>query len=491
MNWRSCPAIAVCLLVLLVWRSPTCAEETIFADRGGSTPAWLKAEVTKRWTGDLDGMIKRRVIRVLVVYSQTYYFIDKGTQRGLTYDGMRLFEDEFNRRLKTKNLQIHIVFIPVRRDELIPALLDGRGDIAAAGLTITPERNKLVDFSDPIVASVSELVITGPASPELATLDDLSGKEVFVRKSSSYYEHLQNLNARLARAGRAPVTLKLAPESLEDEDLLEMLNAGLIQFVIVDSPIAQFWKQILPKITVHSDLAVNTGGEIAWMFRENSRQLRQEISAFIKRHPKSDAARGEILRKYLKSTKFVKDATSETELKKFEVTVALFQKYGDQYTFDYLLMMAQGYQESRLDQNVHSRVGAIGVMQVMPQTGASMRVGDVSKLDPNIHAGVKFIASMRDKYFVAAPMDELNKTLFCFAAYNAGPTRILRLRSLAAENGLDPNLWFDNVELVVAEKVGRETITYVRNIYKYYIAYRLVVAAQEDRRNALKMAKPQ
>jgi len=477
------------LLVLLAWSNPICAQQAV-VPHPENTPAWLREEVAKKWTGDLDGMIKRRVIRALVVNSQTFYFVDKGTQRGGAYDAVRIFEDELNRQLKTKTLRIHVVFIPVRRDELIPALLDGRGDIAAAGLTITPERDKLVDYSDPLLASVSEVVVTGPASPDLASLDDLSGKEVFVRKSSSYYEHLQNLNSRFEKAGKASVQLKLASERLEDEDLLQMLNAGLVPLVVVDDYVAQFWKQVLPKITVRSDLAVNTGGEIAWMFRENSPQLRQEINAFIKRHPRTDAARGEVLRKYFKSTKFVKDATSETELKKFWATVNLFRKYSGEYSFDYLMMMAQGYQESRLDQNVHSPVGAIGVMQVMPQTGASLKVGDVRQIDPNVHAGVKLIALMRDKYFVDAPMDDLNRTLFSFAAYNAGPARILRLRSLAAERGLDPNLWFDNVELVVAEKVGRETVTYVRNIYQYYIAYSLVVEAEEERQKALETAKP-
>jgi membrane-bound lytic murein transglycosylase MltF len=265
---------------------------------------------------------------------------------------------------------------------------------------------------------------------------------------------------------------------LEDEDLLEMLNAGLVQFVVVDQAVAEFWSRILPKIRVRQDLVVNSGGEIAWMFREISRQLKAAVDDFIKRHPSSDPTRAEILRKYLKSTKFVKNATSQEELRKFQATVDLFRKYGPKYDVDYLMMIAQGYQESRLDQGAKSHVGAVGIMQVMPATGQQMKVGDITKIDPDVHAGVKFITFIRDEYFGNEPMDELNKDLFAFAAYNAGPGRISGLRKLAAKRGLDPNVWFDNVEVVVSEKVGRERITYVGNIYKYDIAYRLITEAE-------------
>jgi membrane-bound lytic murein transglycosylase MltF len=451
---------------------------------------WLRPLLQHKWTGDLDGMIHRRLIRALVVYSQTYYFIDKGTQRGLSYDVLKLFEDDLNKKLKKqKKLPVHMVFVTVPRDQLIPALLEGRGDIAAAGITITPGREKLVDFSDPTLAPINEIIVTGPASPQIATLDDLSGQEIFVRQSSSYYEHLVDLNAKLEKAGEPPIRIKLAPENLEDEDLLEMLNAGLVQLLVVDHPVAEFWSRILPKIRARQDLAINTGGEIAWMFRENSPQLQSAINDFLRRHPAGSATRAEILRKYLKSTKFVKNAESQEELRKFEATVDLFRKYGGKYDVDYLMMMAEGYQESRLDQRAKSRVGAIGVMQVMPATGRDMKVGDITKIDPNIHAGVKFITFVRDEYFGDEPMDELNKDLFAFAAYNAGPGRISGLRKLAAKRGLDPNVWFGNVEVVASEKIGRETVTYVGNIFKYYVAYTLVVEAQEAKQKA-KAATP-
>jgi membrane-bound lytic murein transglycosylase MltF len=183
----------------------------------------------------------------------------------------------------------------------------------------------------------------------------------------------------------------------------------------------------------------------------------------------------------------VRSATSEAERRKLQELVALFRKYSDQYDLDFLLMAAQGFQESGLDQNAKSQVGAIGVMQVMPATGKDLKVGDIRQLEPNIHAGVKYIRFMMDQYFKDEPMDPLNKGLFTFASYNAGPGRIRQLRREAAKRGLDPNVWFGNVEQIASERIGRETVTYVSNIYKYYVAYRLVME-ERDRRAATKAA---
>jgi membrane-bound lytic murein transglycosylase MltF len=447
-------------------------------------PSWLEAARQRAYTDDLDGLIKRGHIRVLVVFSKTYYFVDKGRQRGITYEAFSIFERELNKELRLKKRHVHVVFIPETQDRLIPDLVAGRGDIAAAGLTITPERLKQVDFSDPSATGIDEVIVTGPTSPDVMSLDDLAGKQVFVRKSSSYWEHLEALNEKLTAAGKKPIVLKAAPESLADEDLMEMLNAGLVSLLVVDKPVAELWANILPKIKVRSDLAVNIGGEFGWMIRKGNPELATALNAFLKRHGERDPARGEILREYLQSTKFVKNATTGAELKKFQAEVEIFKKYSAQFSVDYLLMMAQGYQESTLDQNVRSRAGAIGVMQVLPTTGKAMRVGDITRVDPNIDAGVKFLTLMRDEYFGNEPMDDLNKLLFSFAAYDAGPARILSLRKLAAQRGFDPNLWFNNVEVVVADRVGMETVTYVSNIYKYYIAYKLVTEVEEERRKA-------
>jgi membrane-bound lytic murein transglycosylase MltF len=441
---------------------------------------------TQAWTGDLDGMIKRRQIRVLVPYSKTFFFVDKGVQRGIAHDLMVTFGDDLNKKLKTKHLRVEVVFVPTKRDRLLPALTEGRGDIVVANLTITEERQELVDFTDPLISDVSEIVVTGPASPPIATLDDLAGQEIFVRQSSSYWDSLETLNERLKTDGKKEVSLVPAPEALEDEDLLEMLNAGLVKIVVVDSHKANFWKQVFPKLALHPDVAVRTGGQIAWAIRKDSPQLKAELNAFVKTHGEKSQFGRITFRKYLQSTRYVKDAASEEEMRKFRALIVLFRKYGDRYGMDWMLMAAQGYQESALNQNARSHVGAIGVMQVMPATGTELKVGDITQTEPNIHAGVKYIRFMVDQYYAKEPMDELNKGLFAFAAYNCGAGRVNSLRREATKLGLDRNVWFDNVERVAADKIGRETVTYVSNIYKYYIAYRLVQGEYLDRETAKK-----
>jgi len=461
----------------------------------GTTVTIDPMEMQKPWSGDLDGMIERRVIRVLTVNSKTFYFHDRGTLRGTVVEFYRLFEDELNKKLaaagklKNKNLKVKVYFIPVLRDQLLPALAAGKGDIAGANLTITPERQKLVDFPSPVLANVSEVVVSGPASPKVASVDDLSGKEVFVRKSSSYYESIVALNQKFVAAKKSPVKVKEAPETLEDEDLLEMLDAGLIALIVVDKHKADFWKQIFPRLTVHADVAVRSGGDVGPAIRKGSPQFKAALDEFINRHRVGTSTGNQLLTRYLKNVKYVKNAASDKERKKFLALVQYFQKYGQQYDVDWLLMGAQGYQESQLDQNAKSRVGAIGVMQLMPATGKDMKVGDIRKTDANIHAGIKYMRWMIDQYYGNEPMTNLDKALFAFASYNAGASRISSLRKEAATRGLDPNVWFQNVEYVAAEKLGQETVTYVSNIYKYYIAYRLVMENRAATKDAVDKVK--
>lgn len=436
------------------------------------------ATALKPWTGDLDGMIERRVIRALVSPSRTSYWLNGARQTGAEYELLKAFQEEINNRYKAKGKHIltHVVFIPTSRDQLIPGLLEGRGDIAAGILTITPERLEKVDFGEPFFRGVKEIVVTGPASPQLTSIDDLSGKEVFVRKSSSYWTHLAHLNERFVQEQKPPVVLKAAPEDLQDDDLLEMVNAGLVEIIVVDRYQALLWAKVFTKLNPHKDIVINASGNLAWMIRKNSPKLKAEIAEFAKKYGQKSVFGNTLVKKYGGdgNPRVVKQATSSGEIKKFHKTIELFRKYGARYDMDYLLMIAQGYQESLLDQDARSQVGAIGVMQLMPATGNEMNTGDITKIEPNIHAGIKYMRFLRDQYFESEPMDVRNKILFSFAAYNAGPARVQKLRKEAEQRGLDPNVWFNNVEIIAARRIGEETVTYVANIYKYYVAYKLV-----------------
>jgi len=442
--------------------------------------------INEPFTGDLDDMLERGLIRALVVYSKTMYFPDKGRQRGIDYEMLSAFERYINKKLpfRVKHMKTHVAFIPTSRDDLIPALLEGRGDIAAAALTITPERQSRVDFSVPLFRDINEIVVTGPESPQLSTLDDLSGRELFVRRSSSYWEHLERLNERFASEGKAPVKLRPAPEELQDEDLMEMLDAGLSGIIVVDDYKAEIWSKVFPNLRLHREMAVNTGGEIGWMIRPSNPRLKGAIDAFAKTHKQGTRFGNIMVQRYVDKSRFIKRATDPKELEKLHRLVNLFRRYADRYELDHLLMLAQAYQESQLNHRAKSRVGGIGIMQLMPGTGKQMQVGDIRQLEPNIHAGIKYIRHISDTYFKDEPMDELNRTLFAFAAYNAGPGRIRQLRRATERRGLDPNVWVNNVEVLAAQKVGSETVTYVSNIFKYYIAYKLVEEEERGRAEA-------
>jgi membrane-bound lytic murein transglycosylase MltF len=441
------------------------------------------------FTGDADEMVKRRLIRAGVVFNRTQYFIDHGVQRGISYESLKLFEEEINKRLKTGLLKINVAIVPLTRDNLFPALAQGKVDLVAAALTITPERRKVAMFSTPTRKDVSEVVISSADDPPIATADDLSGREVFVRRSSAYYESLQELNQSLSRRGKAPVTIKEAPEPLEDDDILEMVNAGLVDITVMDDFVGQLWQKVFPKIRINESAAVKTGGEIAVGVRKNNPKLLRAVNTWIKEYGPNTAFGNIMERRYLQSTKYVKDADSQAERKKLQTLVKFFQTYGKEYDVDFLLMAAQGFQESGLDQDAKSHVGAIGVMQVMPETGKDLKVGDIKQVEPNIHAGVKYFRFMMDNFYKDEPMDDLNKALMTLASYNAGPGRMRSLRAETKRRGLDPNVWFGNVENVVSERVGRETVTYVSNIYKYWVAYRLVMQHGLNRDKAKEAVK--
>jgi len=353
--------------------------------------------------------------------------------------------------------------------------------MVAAMVTVTPEREKLVAFSKPTRTGVNEVVVTGPGAPTIASLDDLSGQEVFVRKGSIYDESLIQLNTQLSARGKPPVVITVAPDVLEDDDVLEMVNAGLVPITITDDYLAEFWARVFKGLTVRSDLVVRSGGVLAAAFRRDNPKLKAAVNAWLQKHSDGDAFRNVVERRYLQDVKYAKNAASESEQRKLLAVVDLFRKYGAQYNVDYILMAAQGYQESTLDQSVKSPVGAIGIMQIMPPTGRELNVGDIAKIDANVHAGVKYMRFMEDQYFADEPMDDLNKMLMTFAAYNAGPGRLRQLRRETEQRGLNPNLWFNNVERVASERIGRETVTYVSNIFKYYLTYKLSMEQRERR----------
>ena len=493
MGRRRKGAAAVCgaLTVVLAALWLPGSSGTAWGEESTEWEALVQARTA--WMGDLTAMVERRIVRFLVVHNPIFYFLDGATQRGSAYELGVEFEKFLNERFKKGTLKVHVVFVPVTRDRLLDALGKGEGDIASANLTITPDREKIVDFSEPFLTGVDEIVVTGADEPPLSNAENLAGRVVHVRRSSSYFESLAALNGRLREAGKAEVRLVEANEALEDSDLLEMLDAGIIPAAVVDSHKAEFWAQIFKNIRLHPGAAVRQGGRIGWAFRRGSPELKKAVDEFVRGHKKGTLMGNVLFKRYLQSTRYVRNPLRNEEYLRFKKAVAFFQTYADKYDFDWLLVAAQAYQESRIDQSLRSPAGAIGVMQILPTTAAdpSVNIPTIEKMEDNIHAGVKYLRFLRDTYVGEEPSDPMERALFALASYNAGPARVAALRKKAAALGFDPNRWFENVEVVAAREIGRETVQYVSNIFKYFIAYKLVVDQKALREEAKQQIQAQ
>src|SRR5262245_23982676 len=491
--------------VVLAFASTAAAVEQVAQAPASSTPPAASGAIpggtvqhrqlgteNKVWTGDFDRMLERRMIRVLVPYSRTLFFSDKGRERGITAELVRHWEHYVNKKYAAKlgKRPLTVYIIPTTRDKLISQVAGGLGDIAAGNITVTEARLETVDFVAPEDArTVNEIVVAGPKAPPIKTADDLAGATVHVRKASSYYESLQTLNERLSKEGKPPAKLVLLPDALEDEDAMEMANAGVLDILIVDDWKAATWAPLLPQLKIIPGAAVRSGGHVGWALRKDSPKLAAELNDFYKDFVRKQGVDTLLKVQAAKRVKEFKNNTADAELRRFEEMLALFRKYGQQYNFDPLMLAAQGYQESGLNQNAKSHVGAIGVMQVMPATGAQLKVGDIKITESNIHAGAKYMDHLMTKYFQDAKFSETNRALFAFASYNCGPGNVAKMRTLAAQRNFDPDEWFNNVEILTSEKIGLETTTYVRNIYKYYVDYKLTVEHMELQHKAKEQMK--
>jgi membrane-bound lytic murein transglycosylase MltF len=326
----------------------------------------------------------------------------------------------------------------------------------------------------------------------LHTLEDLSGREIFVRPSSSYWGALEKLNHRFHDKGLPPVKIRKADESLETEDILEMVNAGAVPLTVADSQVALLWESVFDNLTVYEDLAIRTGGKIAWAVRKNNPELKASLNAFLKTHRKGTLLGNIYLRRYFENNKWIRNPFKKKVMERRERYRSLIKKYADMYAFDWLLILAQAYQESRLKHHTVSPFGAQGIMQVRPSTASDHNVDirEINQLENNIHAGVKYLAFLRDRYFSDEDVEEKDGIRFALAAYNAGPRNILRTRNRAEALGLDRNKWFRNVEIAALQQIGQEPVQYVSNINKYYLLFKFNEKNEKRKRTIKEMSPP-
>lgn len=444
------------------------------------------------WTGDLDAMAKRRFVRVLVPYRRPEYFHAEGRPTGVLVEAFNEFERILNAKYHTgAKDRIVVLLMPTPSDRMRGMMAEGRADIVAAGLTITERNKATADFSVPTATDVQILVVTGPGAPALASLDDLSGQHVWVNPLARFPDDLEALNTRLTARGKPPVVVERTDPALDPGDVLEMVNAGIYPITVTTSLVADFWEKVFDRVTVRRDLVLEQAVETGWALRKGTPQLKALVDEFVRSHRRGTSFGNTLMQRYLKEAKYVRNATEPGELKKFAATVSVFKRYGERYRLPYLLLIAQAYQESRLDQRARSRAGAVGIMQIKPSTAAGppVRIANINTVDGNVHAGARLLRFLVDDHFAEPGIDTLNKVLLAFAAYNAGPAKIRRLRDEAARLGFDANKWFGNVEVVVARRVGRETTQYVANIFKYFLAFQLANDVAARRAPALERAR--
>jgi membrane-bound lytic murein transglycosylase MltF len=452
------------------------------ADGGGHNASGAPVPFTfedlwQSWTGDLDAMVERRIVRVVTPYGGYQFYYHDGKPRGATWELLQRFEKYLNGEAGTGKLTVHVVVIPLGRDQLIPALLDGHADLIAGDLTITDDRTAQITFARPLLENVNEVLVTGPGTEQLSSIDDLAGRQVVVRKSSSYFEHLEALATGFENRGLEPPELVVADELLEAEDILEMVNNGAIPITVMDDYKAEFWSSVFPDITVRKDLVVNSGGSIAWAMRPDNPGFAAMLDGFLRKFGKGTMIGNDTYNRYLADASSVRCSQGPKAIEDLQELVDIFRKYGDEYEFDWLMLAAQGFQESGLQQDRRSSAGAVGVMQIKPSTAKDPNVGikDIDTADGNIHAGAKYMRFLADRYFPMTEHDDLGQWLFSLAAYNAGPARIARLRKEAGASGYDPDRWFNNVEIIAARRIGPETVTYVSNVFKYFVGYELTL----------------
>jgi membrane-bound lytic murein transglycosylase MltF len=453
----------------------------------GTIPPDVDSAELQPFFGDLTDIRKRRLLRVLVTNSQTDFFVDGGKIRGIQAELAGQFVQQLNRGFKRESNRIFVQFIPVEFHQLIPALLAGKGDVVAAFLTINDERSRQVQFSSGKMLDHDEVVVAHKDAPALESIEDLSGKSIYVLKSSSYLAHLQGLNQSFVKLGLAPIDIVSADKRLLTEDILELVNAGIVQYTICDDFKVNLWQRVLANIKVYDDITIAKDQHVGWATRKKSPELEQALNKFVKRAEKGSLIGNVLFERYLNNTVWIDNPTHQTERAKLSELMVLFEKYGSQYGFDPLALAAQGYQESKLDQSRVSHRGAIGIMQVLPTTAKDPKVNidNIEELENNIHAAAKYLHFIQQRYYSSPDISPWNQRLFTWAAYNAGPANVTRLRNAAARKGYDENVWFGNVEVMAAYMISREPIRYVANIHKYYTAYRLLEQREMQRVQAL------
>jgi membrane-bound lytic murein transglycosylase MltF len=450
-------------------------------------PHELAIHLPGAYEADLPEILERKYLRVLTSNNSFDYFIFQGQRRGLQYEMVKAFAEHLNRKYSAgrKNLKIQFELIPVESQQLIPLLRKGAADLIAARLTITPERSRRILFTTPY-RKVDELVVTHlpPAQVEgdSDSIDSsiLSGRKVAVRRGSSYFESLVEANRELLLRGLPPIRIELVDSKLETESILSLVAAGHFDFSVADSLVAETAAALFPGLRIVEGLQLRRDGELAWATRPDSSALAAELNEFLPRYRHGSLLGNIAIKRYFEDLDPLRVRLEQGDTEGLSPYDATLKQYSQEYGFDWRLMAAVAYQESRFQQTSHNRSGATGLFQIKPKTAREPYIGipeiaGEENADNNVHAGIKYLAWIKARYFDAIDeMPEPDRVRMTLAAYNAGPGTLINARRKAEAMSLDPNRWFRNVELAMLEMRKYEPVKYVSEVNQRYLSYRML-----------------
>jgi membrane-bound lytic murein transglycosylase MltF len=492
MRSAAVPLPLVCCALLLGACAPdeTPVVEAAAEDVSAAEDPPLVLRVTQPDSSDWPEIERRGLLRVLVPRDRTNFFFAGNRLRGMEYELVHEFERSLAREPAGARPQIDIAYVPVAFDRLIPALLEGLGDVAAGGLTITPEREAQVAFTEPYLTGVAQIVVAHRDAPPLAGLEALAGQLVVVGPGSSYVGSLERLNQQLAARGLAAARVESPGRGFATEDMLELVNTGAFPYTVADQHVAELWSGVLGRLHLYPGLQLASGDRIAWAVRRDNPELKRVLDAFLLENRKGTRTGNVLFQRYFKDTQWIEAPDLDLHSGSLGAILEPLQRFAAQYGFDWRLIAAQAYQESRLDPAARSRSGAIGLMQLLPSTAKDMGFEDVSGVEDNLHAGVKYMAWLRDTYFSDPALPEAVRVDFALAAYNAGPGRVRRWRREAPELGIDAERWFGGLENLALERVGFEPVRYVANINKYCVILTRLLEERARREAELQKLEP-
>jgi membrane-bound lytic murein transglycosylase MltF len=448
----------------------------LFAEDEPLTEAEVLIEaVLQPRTGGLDRIRDRGFLRMAVAPDPLMIAFDGERALGVAMEIARELELYMGSQPDAGRTPTVVVPTPMPRREVPDSVSDGLTDFATLTVS-TARQDPGLDYTQPLIREVTDVPILGPALAEVDGLDDLQGVPVYLAEGSRYVANAQALNAEREAAGLPLLDLRFVDGRLDDYDLIEMVEVGLIPATIATDFKGRFWSSVYPSISVREDLPLSEPARIAWTMRSDNPDLQALLDGFAETIKQGTMLGNTVLQRFAASADWIEDLGTDEARVRIDEVGPVIARWAEHYAFDADLLLAQAYQESRLDQGARSHVGAIGVMQVMPATAADPVVGipDVSTVEANVEAGIKYMRWLRDTFFDDPAIAPLDQTLLSLAAYNAGPGGVRRARRVAAEMGLDPDVWFENVEVAIQQAVSREPAIYVRNIFKYYVSYRLL-----------------